>query len=214
MKLNGSLCAIIELGIFFIISYQLRQYKELSTMHVGAYYWVMFTILTGIWEITYVTQRKRVSHMAKELIDSNERVWSSDYSICVLFPWNFSKIFYAEYAAYADREYMENEDKWSLAIEGSHCLCCAIYSTMTIVFFIHNENSYRFYLSLGAAMGSQLMNSVLYMSEYIIQTRESTNVNYNSDEFPCGILLLKRPFMYINIFWTIMPGGILICYLL
>ena len=83
-----------------------------------------------------------------------------------------------------------------------------------ILLFIFQCPIYKFYLGLGAAMGSQLMNSILYMSEYIIQCRDPSNVNYNSDAFPCGFLLIKRPFMYINIFWTIMPGGIIISYLL
>ena len=59
-------------------------------------------------------------------------------------------------------------------------------------------------------MGTQLMNSILYMSEYFIQTNTPSSINYNTPKFPCGKFLLKRPFMYINIFWTVMPFFILI----
>ena len=55
------------------------------------------------------------------------------------------------------------------------------------------------------AMGCQFMNSILYILQYNIQTKLISNINYNSNIFPCGKFLIKRPFMYINIFWTIMP---------
>jgi len=214
MKINGTMSALTELGLFFISSYFIRQHNDLSYIHPVAYYWFMFTIMTGIWEFTYVTHKQTVSQKARELINTDQRVWTSDYSVCVLLPWNFSKIFYAEYAAYADREYMVSTDRWSLVIEGSHATCCAVFSIMAICFYIHDATMLRFYISMGAAMGSQLMNSLLYMSEYVIQTHDSDNENYNSDDFPCGFLLSKRPFMYINILWTFMPGGILIGYLM
>jgi len=214
MKINGTLCAITELGLFFIIALQLRTHLALQSIHPCAYYWLTFTILTGIWEFFYVTQKKEVAEMAKELIDCDERVWTNQYSICVLFPWKFSKLFYAEYAAYADREYMNNNDRWSLAIEGTHAMLCGVYSTIGIAMFIYEPYMCKYQLGVGAAMGSQLMNSLLYMSEYVIQTKDENNVNYDSDLFPTGRLLWKRPFMYINILWTIMPGGILVGYLI
>lgn len=213
MKINGTFCALIELGMFFVIAQQLRTYLALQAIHPLAYYWLTFTILTGIWEFFYVTQKKQVSEMATELITTNECVWTNKYSICVLLPWKFSKIFYAQYAAYADREYMNNQDRWSIAIEGTHAMICGVYSTVGLTMFIYKPYMCTYQLGIGAAMGSQLMNSILYMSEYVIQTKDPNNVNYDSDLFPTGRLLWKRPFMYINVFWTIMPCGILIGYL-
>ena len=58
-------------------------------------------------------------------------------------------------------------------------------------------------------MASQLMNSILYMGEYFIQIKDKHSVNLNTPKFPCGFALIKRPFMYVNLFWTIMP-----CYVL
>ena len=58
-------------------------------------------------------------------------------------------------------------------------------------------------------MGNQLMNSILYMGQYFIQTGDKDSVNYNDDNFPVGFLLYKRAFMYVNIFWTIMPAIVL-----
>ena len=53
------------------------------------------------------------------------------------------------------------------------------------------------------------MNSVLYMAQYYIQTENSDSVNYNTAQFPTGSFLSKRPFMWINYAWLIMP-----CYVL
>ena len=63
---------------------------------------------------------------------------------------------------------------------------------------------------MSVAMGSQLMNSILYIGEYLIQINDIHSVNYNTYSFPTGFALSKRPFMYINIFWTIMPAYIII----
>ena len=63
-------------------------------------------------------------------------------------------------------------------------------------------------------MGSQLMNSILYMVEYFIQCTDPNNVNYNDNEFPMGTLLSKRPFMWVNIFWTIMPLYTILVYII
>ena len=57
--IRGIDCAIIELGGFFIISHSLRQYHELYLMNTFTYYWLMFTVLTGIWEFIYVTNKKK-----------------------------------------------------------------------------------------------------------------------------------------------------------
>ena len=108
---------------------------------------------------------------------------------------------------------MKISDRWSLAIEGTHAILCGLYSTVGLVLFVTDPINYKYYLCIGAGMGSQLMNSLLYMSEYVIQTKDQQNVNYDSDVFPTGKLLSKRPFMYINILWTVMPCGILISYL-
>ena len=51
------------------------------------------------------------------------------------------------------------------------------------------------------------------MGEYLIQLNYENSVNYKNN-FPCGKYLQKRPFMYINLFWTLMPSSILIYYLI
>ena len=43
------------------------------------------------------------------------------------------------------------------------------------------------------------------MSISFIETKDPDSINYNSENFPLGKYLIKRPFMYINILWTLMP---------
>ena len=61
-----------------------------------------------------------------KLITNKEHVWTNQYSLSYVWPWKLSKIFYAEYGAWADREYMSLTDDWSHTIEGTHALFCAL----------------------------------------------------------------------------------------
>ena len=67
---------------------------------------------------------------------------------------------------------------------------------------------------MSVAMGTQLMNSILYLSQYMIQTKDPNSINYDTDNFPCGFLMLGRPFMWINLFWSLMPSLVILSYLL
>ena len=118
------------------------------------------------------------------------------------------KIFYAEYGGYADREYMTYTDDWSRVIEGTHAIFCGLFALLAINLKTRGKLR-QFNVALGVSMGSQLMNSILYMGEYFLQVADKDNENYNNAEFPTGIMLEKRGFMYVNIFWIIMPAYIM-----
>ena len=77
------------------------------------------------------------------------------------------------------------------------CLLCLLYKS--------NGNSKEYLITISISMGSQLMNSILYMFNYFYQTTQKYSVNYSTHSFPTGILLVNRPFMYVNVFWTLMP---------
>ena len=205
--LNG---ALIVLFGFYIIA---KLFHTLFYINLIPYYWLTFTILTGIWEYYYVTNRNLVINKSEYLLSTNTHVWNTYYDINMILPHNTAYIFYSEYGAYADREYMSNKDKWSIMIEGSHALFCAFFAFLAL-FFNYLENDKNFYISISISMASQCMNSILYMGEYFIQTKTPSSINYNSDKFPCGNYLINRPFMYINIFWTVMPIYILASYLI
>ena len=203
MFFNGLNLAFTELSIFFVISYLFKIYYNFNLLNSISYYWIMFTILTGIWEFFYIIHKKEVTIKSKILIDLRKHVWTSNYNMYDLLPHRFSKIFYSEYGAYADKQYIVLRNRWSIVIEGTHCDFCAFISFLAVNMI--NLNIYLFYFFTTIAMSCQLMNSILYMSEYMIQTKEISNPNFDSIHFPTGYLLSKRPFMWINIFWTIMP---------
>mgnify|MGYP003965923789 CR=1 FL=1 len=208
MKVSGTIIGILEILSFYIISYNVKLYNpKLQTINTISYYWLMFTILTGIWEYTFVLYRKPIRRIAFKFIHKKEHVWSNKYSLKLLIPWNLSRQFYAEYGAYADREYMSIKDSWSRLIEGTHSLICGVFAFLSIYYLSINNQSY--YITISISMASQLMNSILYMGEYFIQIKDKHSVNLNTPKFPCGFALIKRPFMYVNLFWTIMP-----CYVL
>lgn len=209
---EGYKLALIEIFIFGISALTLRLCSNLNQINSLVYYWIMFTILTGVWETFFVIHYPTVINLAENLLVNKTHVWTQNYSSHNLNPSNFSQLFYAEYGAYADREYMDKMDIWSRVIESSHSLLCGAFSFLCIInFLLGNMEKYIFCLSV--AMGSQLMNSILYMINYCIQVQQPSSVNYNTTSFPSGSYLDKRPFMYINIFWTLMPL-IIIFYLL
>lgn len=201
--------AMIELFLFFGAAYSCREnYKPLKNIDTISYYWLAFTILTFIWETSYIIHYDQVHDYSMYLIRNNETVWKNNYKSSAIIPWNLAKIFYAEYAAYADREYMLLADDWSRVIEGTHAYICGIFSIMALSYKIDSDHK-NYLISASVSMGSQAMNSILYMSNYIIKTSNPHNINYCRPTFKCGNYLSTRPFMYINIFWTAMPMYVL-----
>jgi len=201
----GIFTGIIELGIYFGASYLLRLYsKPLQDINIISYYWFTMTVLTMIWEASFVSQYKSVNDLSRSLISNNTHVWTNDYDISYILPWKLSKIFYAEYGAYADREYMITSDNWSRIIESTHALFCGLFAMLALNYKTRHINN-KYLIAGSISMGSQLMNSVLYMANYCIELRDKDNVNYITPQFPAGPFLINRWFMYVNIFWTLMP---------
>ena len=205
---------IIELVIYFSVSYFIRRNSvALKEINAVSYYWFTMTVLTFIWEVSFVLQYKSVSKLGGSLIMKNETVWTNNYDLSYVLPWKLSRIFYAEYGAHADREYLALDGDWSRVIESSHAVFCGLFSLFALTLKTY-KNMPSFYISLGISMGSQFMNSLLYMVNYWYQCEDPDNVNYVSSSFPAGHWFIKRGFMYVNIFWMIMPAYTIIYYLL
>jgi len=203
---KGWVIGMIELTLYFLTSSQIRKrYRPFKKMDTITYYWLSMTILTLIWECAFVLDYKNVNIISQQLIKNKEHVWNNEYDLSYVLPWKLSTIFYAEYGAYADREYMINRNDWSRVIESTHALFCGLFAYFTLYSKTTKRENKNYLISLGVSMGSQLMNSILYMSNYFNQLEDIHNVNYCKSDFPCGFVLLYRPFMYVNILWTLMP---------
>jgi hypothetical protein len=210
MLFSGIQIGLIEIFIFILIGFGIKiTTKEYKSIDIFTFYWTLMTILTLIWEVSFILDYRNTNILSTQLIKSNEHVWTNSYNSTYLLPWKLSHIFYAEYGAYADREYMTIRDDWSRVIEGSHAIICGIFSFLAML-FKKNGLDNKYYICLAVAMGSQLMNSILYMINYFNQCRDPESLNFNTTQFPTGKYLEKRPFMYVNIFWTIMPLFIII----
>ena len=207
--MNGILIALLELFIFYSISLSSRKLiKNFKNIEVISYYWLSFTILTGIWEICFIINYHHINKLSLQLINNKQHVWTNSYSIDYILPWKLANIFYAEYGAWADREYMIDYNYWSRLIEGSHSGFCGLFSLLGMIYRLEYINK-KYLVCIVLSMGTQLMNSILYIGQYLIQINDKNNVNYLHNNFPAGFLLIKRYFMYINIFWTIMPSYVL-----
>jgi len=191
--------SIVALGTAIIKNSYFKKFKTVP------YYWLAFTMMTGVWEMSYVLDYDKTCNYSNELINTNRHTWENVYDISYLLPTKFSKIFYGEYGAYADRYYMDLTTTWSRTIETTHLVLCSLFSLLTFIFYKMGHTD-KFICSYCIAMGGQLMNSILYMVNYFIQITDSNTVNYNTAEFPTGKFLSKRPFIYINVLWLIMPS--------
>ena len=203
---SGISIAVIELFLLFLVSFGLRKrWNVLYEINTITYYWMMITIITFVWEFSYIVNYNDISEYAKQLKNTSTHVWHNKYNLSYVLPWEMASIFYAEYSAYADREYGSFKDDWSKTVESSHAIFCGIFCLFAIILKILQKESH-YIVILGIAMGSQLMNSILYLVEYLTQMNDVQSVNYfNQSDFPAGKMLSKRPFMWINIFWIMLP---------
>ena len=202
---SGVNLALLEVYFFFKCAQFMREdIVILSEIDVISYYWLMFTVMTGIWEAYFVQNRPHVKRISQQLLRDNTHVWTNDYPLNALHPRRFAMQFYAEYGAYADREYMVVRDDWSRLIESTHAFVCAGFSAAGVgdMIVFNPVLSQKCVL---IAMSAQWMNSVLYIGQYMIQTREEYHINEDRPQFPTGKWLLARPFFYINVLWTVMP---------
>jgi len=201
---------MLEISLFMLTSFSIKHFfTSLQNLNNILYYWLCMTVLTGIWESTYISTYNDIVSDAQGLIVNNTHVWTTCYDISYVLPWKLSHIFYAEYGAWADREYMSLTDDWSHVIEGSHAVFCAIFALFGLLSDLKISTN-KSMLIIGMSMSFQLMNSLLYMVEYSIQCNSNNSVNYyNNTEFPLGVMMSGRPFMYVNVFWLLLPTYIL-----
>lgn len=204
----GLLNLFLALGLGCLarhIKYLKPQLHNISTI---SYYWQIITITTFVWEICYISQFNKTLEMAQNLLIDKQHVWLKKYTWNNILPNNMASIFYAEYGAYADKEYMNNHNDWSRVVEGTHMLFCGIITFISLLLKVLKYH--RCYIILiSSAMGAQLMNSIMYMANYFIEMKDQNNPNYCGD-WKCGKFLEDRPFMYVNLFWTIMPLYVII----
>ena len=202
---SGIGIGVIEIAIYLWVGFMLRDgFRSLKKINIISYFWLLMTVLTGIWEFAFITQYKEVHNYAETLVQNDTHVWGTRYDLSYVNPWKLSRIFYAEYGAHADREYIALDNHWSRVIEGSHAVLCGLFAMLALYFKSHRKNK-LFVISATVAMSTQLMNSILYMAQYFYQMRDPNNVNYPSAGFPAGFALWERAFMYVNVFWTLMP---------
>ena len=216
MKIKGYIGALLELLLFAFVTYTMRQnVLEFQKMGNIIYYWFCFSILTGFWEFIYVTNYDSVASYANRLVKTKKHVWTQMYSLNMVLPSKLARLFYAEYGAYADREYMSTVegDFWSRLIESSHALLCASFSLMAIMFQLHGY-PYHAMIAGSVGMGQQFMNSLLYMGEYFMQCKDKDSVNFNCPAFPLGKMMTGRFFMWVNIFWLLMPAYCIVYFII
>lgn len=208
---KGWQLALMEVSLFGLVAYGCRSMSShLSEMNALMYYWFCFTTLTGYWESVFISNYNDIAKYAAALVETKKSVWTSWFPITYVCPSYFSKIFYAEYGANADREYMSRRkgDFWARIVESSHALFCATFTTAALAtLLVTGDMATANSIGL-VAMAGQFMNSFLYMGQYCVACQNNSSPNFSCPDFPLGRWMCHRAFMWINILWLLCPAMI------
>ena len=80
--ISGTGIAFFEISLYLYISYSLRKYfKNLQNIDTVTYYWFIMTVLTFIWETSYIIHFNEISHISGDLIMNKNHVWTNKYPI-------------------------------------------------------------------------------------------------------------------------------------
>ena len=110
----------------------------------------MYDCFNRIWESTYLVTYDSIVNTAEQLILNDNYIWTNMYDLSYILPSELSHIFYAEYGAWADREYMSLNDNWSHTVEGTHLLFCAIFSFLD--YYPDQKETVKSLIVVGMAM--------------------------------------------------------------
>ena len=97
---------------------------------------------------------------------------------------------------------------WSRIIEGTHAIFCGLFTLFALIYF--KNKSYDYFIGYFCWDGSSINEFYTLYGNYVIQCRDPSSINYNTQQFPTGKYYEKRPFIYVNLFWTFMPLMIII----
>ena len=85
--------------------------ENLLSMNSICYYWFVLTVVIRfLWETSYIGNYEWVGNYSKELQKRKMNRCGQTLMKFGMFSNNFAMLFYATYAAWADREYMSSTD--------------------------------------------------------------------------------------------------------
>ncbi len=213
IQLYGFELCIIELIIAMVIFNNIYSIINFIDLPKFVFYWIAFSILVCIYEIAYLYNFKNITRNAKALIKTKNSIWFEKYDISKLLPWKFAKLFYTDYIANSDREYINNNTKYGKIIESTHLFICGGLYLLALIMNIYG-NINKFKTLLFMSFGAQIMNIIMYTLFLYFQIHNKFSSNYASKRFPIGRYYEKRPFTYINIIYIIMIISIIIYYII
>ena len=78
----GIFLALIELSLFAIPTIICRQHNiHLKSLGIINYFWLCFTVLTAIWELSFIINYHYVYFESLKLLKNKTHVWTNDYNI-------------------------------------------------------------------------------------------------------------------------------------
>ena len=88
---SGIAIGATEISLYIGVCMLLRKiWPNLNKIDTLSYYWFVMTILTFIWELSFISQYNHVHNYAQQLINSSEHVWTNTYNLSSIIPWKLS----------------------------------------------------------------------------------------------------------------------------
>ena len=87
MKVIGWIGSLLEIA-FFLNTFKniIELNPELQKLNPIVSYWLGFTVLTGFWELVYISNRKEINAYSNILVLNDKSVWTNKYSISMVLP--------------------------------------------------------------------------------------------------------------------------------
>ena len=79
--------AFLEVALFiFTFSHLVSFNEQLQKVDPFVSYWLGFTVLTGFWEVVYLSNRKEIDSYANYLVKNKQTVWKNTYGLSMILP--------------------------------------------------------------------------------------------------------------------------------
>jgi len=154
--------AIIIYGANNMIQSKLSNMMNNTTCTVFVF-WLYILLLQGISKIIYIYKKDSIYKYTIYLVNNNQSIWTTDYPLKFLLPWNFIGLLLTEYNTNCDREYVFLLNNW---IDFKDSITCnKLYVSIYIIlqyFLSFDVFSFIFIILLTF----QFFSLILYLQEY------------------------------------------------
>lgn len=196
MKVCGLLLIILNFFYMLITSFFLKIFY--TNLNYIIYYWLILTLYSCYNHCLYLIDIDKVNRISNTLWITKKNIWFKEYELTNKNIFKSYQLIYSEYNANNDREYQQKSFYYIL-LRGIINIIFGIISIL--ILFYYYINYYTSILLIIILTSLQIIYYSYYIKIYLKQTDNLRSRNLITLNFPLGYYLLKRPMIYINLFY-------------